>query len=292
MKYFSSIGLLGLLAVGGCMSESAPDTKTPTNFSVTDAPSYDFALSPAELTEKVKQMLATMGIEIASQQGSVLITAYKDYPGSFHIVRRWPEHTRYRITIFPDSYEPTRRSHLEITSQTQTRATSQEPWHSWAEYQRPQRAAALAKMLHEQIQGDANPPAPVMSEQSQPAPTPTPTPALTPAAVPADAEAVLITYHVIPGKEAELQHELSDAWKLYQKENLVVAEPHVIVRDKDADGKTCFVESFSWISHKAPEQVSESVRAVWDQMQTCCEERGGRPGIDGHEVMSVELSQP
>jgi hypothetical protein len=290
MKYLSCIGLLGLVAVGGCMSESAPDTKTPTSFSVTETPSYDFALPPAELTEKVKQTLATMGIEIDQQQGSVLITTYKDYPGSFHIVRRWPEHTRYRITIFPDSYEPTRRSHLEITSQTQTRATSHEPWHSWAEYQRPQRAAALARMLHEQIQGDATPPAPVMSEQSQPAPAPTPAP--TPVPAPADAEAVLITYHVMPGKEAQLQRDLSDAWKLYLKENLVVVSPHVIVRDKDADGKPCFVESFSWISHKAPEQVSESVRTLWDQMQSCCEERGGHPGIDGHEVMSVELSQP
>jgi hypothetical protein len=288
MNKLSCLGLLGFLAVGGCMSESAPDTKKAPSYSITDAPSYDFALSPAELTEKVTQTLATMGITIEQKQGSALITSYKDYPGSFHIVRRWQERTRYRITIFPDSYEPTRRSHLEITSQSQTRATDQEPWHTWAEYQRPERAAALAKMLHEQIQGNAIPPTATMTEQS---PTP-PAPAPTPAPAPADAEAVLITYHVIPGKEAELQRNLSNAWALYQKENLVVAQPHIIVRDKDADGKTCFVESFSWISHKAPEQVSEAVRAVWDQMQTCCEERGGRPGIDGHEVMSVELPQP
>lgn len=97
-------------------------------------------------------------------------------------------------------------------------------------------------------------------------------------------ETVLITYHVVSGKEAELQQTLSNVWDVYQREHLVLAEPHVIVRDKDGTDKTRFVEVFTWVSHDAPEHVPDSVTKLWGQMQACCEKRDGHPGIDGGEV--------
>jgi len=39
-------------------------------------------------------------------------------------------------------------------------------------------------------------------------------------------ETVLITYHVKPGKEADLEEVLRRGWKIYRKEHLVFARPH------------------------------------------------------------------
>ena len=102
-----------------------------------------------------------------------------------------------------------------------------------------------------------------------------------------DAETVLVTYQVIPGKEQELRQVLSDAWQVYRRERLVFAHPHVIVEAQDAAGKKRFVEIFTWVSHSAPDHAPDSVKKLWDQMQTCCEKRGDHPGVDGGEVKLI-----
>ncbi len=99
-------------------------------------------------------------------------------------------------------------------------------------------------------------------------------------------EHMLVTYHVKPGKEAEFQQVLSEAWTVFRRENMVLAKPHVIVRD-DADGKTNFVEVFVWISHYAPDHAPASVKTVWRQEESLCEKRGGHDGIEGSEVQMI-----
>ena len=66
---------------------------------------------------------------------------------------------------------------------------------------------------------------------------------------------MLITYHVIPGREKELQKTLETVWNTYQKEHLVLAQPHVIIRDKEGEGRTRFVEIFTWVNAKAPDNA-------------------------------------
>src|SRR4051812_48773762 len=61
-------------------------------------------------------------------------------------------------------------------------------------------------------------------------------------------ETVLITYHVIPGKEKPLQELLAKVWDVYEKEHLVFSQPHVVVRQKDAADKNRIVEIFTWVN--------------------------------------------
>jgi quinol monooxygenase YgiN len=97
-------------------------------------------------------------------------------------------------------------------------------------------------------------------------------------------ETVLITYHVKSGKEAEFQDVLARAWETYRKEHLVFAQPHVIVQDKENGGKNRFVEIFTWVSHAAPDHAPDSVKKIWEQMQSLCEARDGHRGLEGGEV--------
>ena len=100
-------------------------------------------------------------------------------------------------------------------------------------------------------------------------------------------ETVMVTYHVKPGSEAEMEQMLSQAWQIYRREHLVFAQPHIIVRDRDADGKTRFVEIFTWVSHTAPEDAPAPVKAIWGKMTSLCESRNGHRGLEGGEVEIV-----
>ena len=100
----------------------------------------------------------------------------------------------------------------------------------------------------------------------------------------ADPETVLVTYHVKAGGEKDFQEALAQAWDFYRKERLVFAHPHVIARDKEDGGKPRFIEVFTWVSHSAPEHVPNAVQDIWKQMQSLCEARDGRTGVEGGEV--------
>ena len=100
----------------------------------------------------------------------------------------------------------------------------------------------------------------------------------------ADTQTVLVTYYVKPGKDAELQAVLAQAWELYRKEHLVLDQPHVIVRHNEPGDKTRLVEIFTWVSHSAPGRAPDSVKAIWNQEHSLCSAPEGHSGIEGGEV--------
>jgi quinol monooxygenase YgiN len=100
-------------------------------------------------------------------------------------------------------------------------------------------------------------------------------------------ETMLVTYYVKPGKEAEFQKVLAQAWETFRREKMVFAKPHLVVRDHEDAGTTRFVESFTWVTHHAPDHAPDSVKAIWKQEQSLCEARAGHKGIEGSEVDSI-----
>lgn len=121
-------------------------------------PAYDFNMPAQQLAQRIQQILAAppLAIPVEKVEKGTILTGFKDYPGAWHIARRWEEQTRYRISVYPGFDNPTGTSHLEVVQETRTRASKQQPnWYTWAESQRPERAAELAKTLHDQIAGGA-----------------------------------------------------------------------------------------------------------------------------------------
>jgi len=99
-----------------------------------------------------------------------------------------------------------------------------------------------------------------------------------------DPETVLVTYHVKAGKEPEFQAVLSRAWEIYRRDRLVFAQPHIIVQDTEDGRKPRFIEIFTWISRSTPEHAPESVKTIWKQEESLCEQRGGHYGVEPGEV--------
>ena len=100
----------------------------------------------------------------------------------------------------------------------------------------------------------------------------------------ADTETVMVTYHVRMGQEVNFHGLLTRAWETYRGEHLVFAQPHVIVQDREASGKTRFIEIFTWVSHAGPQHAPDSVKRIWGQEQSLCEARDGHSALEGGEV--------
>jgi hypothetical protein len=100
-------------------------------------------------------------------------------------------------------------------------------------------------------------------------------------------ETMLVSYHVKPGKEAAFQDALARTWVVCRHDKLVFATPHLVVREKDDDGKTRFVESFTWVSHAAPDHAPPELKVAWRELESLCEPRYGKKGIDGSEVETI-----
>jgi hypothetical protein len=120
---------------------------------------------------------------------------------------------------------------------------------------------------------------------SQPHATPAPPKKLDPP------ESVVVYYYVKPGLEGALEDTLARAWALYQKENMVAAQPHLIVKETENQGNgdlmTRYIEIFTWLSHAKPAHAPDAVSKIWQEMQSLCQPHNGRQGPYGGEVEVV-----
>jgi hypothetical protein len=139
-----TLGLL--LIITGCEAHW-PDTGNRLQGSTAD-----FNVPPKQLLQTVKQVVTSppLSLGVESETKGVIVTTWQDFPGDWHVARRWQEHTRYRIAIVPDFDDPAGKSHIEVREQTQQRATSGQQWEK-DEPSRPERAENLLKQIEQQI---------------------------------------------------------------------------------------------------------------------------------------------
>jgi hypothetical protein len=92
-------------------------------------------------------------------------------------------------------------------------------------------------------------------------------------------ETVMVTYHAKQGSEAALANAISRQWATALKLKLVQETPHTVVRGNE-EGKTYFVEIFTWRDASIPDKAPAAIQNIWSEMNQSVESRGGRPGID------------
>lgn len=93
-------------------------------------------------------------------------------------------------------------------------------------------------------------------------------------------ETVMVTLHVKPGSEAEMQRVLEEHWKTVTAMNLVSNTPHLTIRGTEAGDKTYFVDVFTWRDASIPDDAPPEIQKLWDEMNRLVESRGGQPGLD------------
>ena len=82
----------------------------------------------------------------------------------------------------------------------------------------------------------------------------------------AQEETVMVTCHAKAGAEAGLQRVLAKHWETIRDLKLVTAAPHMSLRGIDAEGKTYFVEIFTWKDATIPDHAPAAVQKLWSEM--------------------------
>jgi hypothetical protein len=99
-------------------------------------------------------------------------------------------------------------------------------------------------------------------------------------------ETVMVTYHAKPGSETALADAIARQWAAANRLKLVLETPHALVRG-DEQGKTYFVEIFTWRNANIPDAPPAAIQNIWADMNQLVEPRGGKPGIDFAAVSVV-----
>ena len=93
-------------------------------------------------------------------------------------------------------------------------------------------------------------------------------------------ETVICTYRVRRGSEQAFEELLARHWPTLHELGVVTDQPAAIYRSLGDDAPV-YVEIFEWReggfqqAHEHPRVV-----AIWEPMDTCCEDRDGRPGME------------
>jgi hypothetical protein len=136
--------------LAGCASSSPSDTAPRPMLAPVEA---EFNVAPRELVDRIKQVLSApdIGLSVASADKGVVMTSYQEHPGDFHIARRWQEHTRYRILVIPDWDNPTGKARVQITEETEQRATGSQPWQPAPGLYRQERSQRLLEQIQKAV---------------------------------------------------------------------------------------------------------------------------------------------
>lgn len=148
--------VLAAAALPGCMPSPAAEAAA----SRATMPSAPVDVPPKQLLRDVKRILSSepVGLVVESEASGTLVTGWKRYRGDLHIASYWQERTRYVVEVVPDFDEPTGRSHLRVTAETEQRAAEGQRWDREPRVARPRRARALLDQILSQLQGGGQAP--------------------------------------------------------------------------------------------------------------------------------------
>jgi hypothetical protein len=104
----------------------------------------------------------------------------------------------------------------------------------------------------------------------------------------AEPETVLATYHAKRGAEDELARVIADHWNTAKRLNLVILEPHILVRSAESGVPVEFTEILTWRDANTPDSAPPEIRALWDRMNALVDSRGAHPGIEFTEVKVLQ----
>ena len=155
-QFRSIAGGFLLILAGVCVGGCGWQQPKPVNEAQYDPSQADLVkVAPRQLMQIIRQKLPAppLSIPIASMGDGALLTGWKEYPGRVHIVRRWQERTRFKITILPDFNNPTGASHVRVVDETQEKPSAQQPWYPAPDDRRPERAAQVLNFIRQAALG-------------------------------------------------------------------------------------------------------------------------------------------
>lgn len=143
--------LSALLCGAGCGTyEGRPDVPGSP---LERVPAARLNLSPAQAVKAIEQAIVQppLSLTIDSDKDGVIVTGWKEYEGALHIVRRWPERTRFYIVVNPDFNDPGHLSRAVVYDQTQEKAEERQGWVDNSRLYRRERADEVLHAIEQAV---------------------------------------------------------------------------------------------------------------------------------------------
>jgi hypothetical protein len=141
--------MLPLLALAFCFSCASHNQTDPTL-----SPTADIAMPADQLLGVAKKVVTSPPYSLAIEEENKgrLVTSFQNFQGDWHIVRYWPQRTRYTVSIARDFDHPADHSRLDVTIETQEQVAGamvngQPKWSHDPDNDHPERAAHLAQAI-------------------------------------------------------------------------------------------------------------------------------------------------
>ncbi len=83
-------------------------------------------------------------------------------------------------------------------------------------------------------------------------------------------ETVIVTCQAKPGAETALARVLARHWSAARELHLVAESPHLTLR-RVVDGKTTFVDIFTWRDADIPDHAPPAIQSIWAEMNKLAE---------------------
>ena len=101
-------------------------------------------------------------------------------------------------------------------------------------------------------------------------------------------ETVMITLHAKAGAEAALVEVLARHYETARRLALLRDEaPHLTLRAPGDHDTVSIIEILTWRDAEIPDHAPHDILAIWQEMNSLVEARGGRPGLDIVEVRDI-----
>ncbi len=155
MKRAKRILALSTMLCAGCGTYQA--TNEIPGAPLDRVPTATFNISPAQAVKAIQQAIVEppLSLTIDSAQDGVVVTGWKEYEGTLHIVRRWPERTRYYIVVNPDFNDPGHMCRVLVYDQTQEKADERQGWVDNSQLYRWARASEVLHAIQQKLASPA-----------------------------------------------------------------------------------------------------------------------------------------
>ena len=122
-----AVGMI-VLSCAGCGTYQA--TNEIPGAPLDRVPAATFNIPPAQAVKAIQESIVNppLSLTLDSAQDGVIVTGWKEYEGVLHIVRRWPERTRYFIVVNPDFNDPGHMCRVLVYDHTQEKAEERQGW--------------------------------------------------------------------------------------------------------------------------------------------------------------------
>lgn len=117
-----------------------------------------YKVAPKQMMQLAADTLAAdpFKLKTTTDDKGMLVSDWKEgYEGEVHIIREWPERTRFHVQVTPDWQDPVNACRVEVVAETEARSNERARWGEKKGIDRPERAKMVLDAIDARLAAPA-----------------------------------------------------------------------------------------------------------------------------------------